>query len=106
MEDRDFELGVEAVLDLKARRRGDVLEVDATVLRRQGLHRGDHALGIGLADVLAVLTAAGERHRPRVHVTKGLEEHGLPLHNRDGRRRAEVAEAENRRAVGNDADEI
>ena len=74
MEDGDVELRVEAVLDLKARGRGDVLEVDPAVLRGYGLYRRDNALRVGAPPVRAVFSAACERNGPRVDVAERLEE--------------------------------
>ena len=106
VKDGDVELGVEPVLDLEAGGGGDVLEVDAAILRGDRLHRGDHALRVGAARVGAALAAACERHRPRVDVAEGLEEDRLALHHRDGGGGPEVAEAEDGGAVGDDRHEV
>ena len=106
MEDGNVELRVEAVLDLEAGGRGDVLEVDPAVLRSDGLYRRYYAFRVGAPPVGAVLPAARKRDRPRVDVAERLEEDCLALHHRDGRRRAEVAESENRSSIGNDGYEI
>jgi hypothetical protein len=92
VEDRDVERLLEPLLDLEAARRGDVLEVDAA--ERGG--DADH----GLDDLVGVL--CGEADRERVDVGELLEEHGLALHHRHGGLGADVAEPEDRGAVGHD----
>ena len=106
MEHGNVELAVEHVFDLKAGGRGDILEIYAAVLRGDGLNHLDDALGIGLALVRAALTAAVERHGPRVDIAEGLEKNGLAFHDGNRRRRAEIAETENRRSVRDDRHEI
>ena len=41
-----------------------------------------------------------------VHIGEALEQHALAFHHRLRRQRAAIAQAENRRAVGDDGDEI
>ena len=53
MENGDVKRRVEFVFDFKTRRRGDILEIDAAVLRSYRLDHFDDALGIGLALVRA-----------------------------------------------------
>ena len=83
-------------LDLEAARRGDVLEVDAAEDRRDELH-GAH----DLVDVLGV-----EADRPGVDVGEPLEQRRLALHDRQRGGRADVAEPEHGRAVGDDGDGV
>ena len=106
VEDGDVKLGIKRVLDLEAGRRGDVLEIDAAVLRSEHLHGLDHALGVGLAGIRAVLAAVIERHRPRINVAERLEKDRLAFHHGNGRRRAQIAKTENGRTVRDDGDEV
>src|SRR5699024_9646034 len=69
VEDGDVELGAQAVLDLEAARRGDVLEVDAGEHRRHRLDVGD--------DVVHRVRIQAERER--VDVREPLEQGGLAL---------------------------
>ena len=96
VEDRDVELLLERLLDLEAARRRDVLEVDAAEGRRHQPHRLD--------DLLRVVGV--EADREGVDVGELLEQHRLALHHRHRRLGADVAEAEHRRAVGDDGDGV
>ena len=96
VEDRDVELVAQPALDLEAARRGDVLEVDPAVDRGERLDDGDDLLG-----VLGV-----QADRPGVDAGELLEQRGLALHHRQGRGRADVAEPEHRRAVGDHRDRV
>jgi hypothetical protein len=96
VEHGDVELGAQAPLDLEATRRGDVLEVDAAERRRRRLHERDdlvHVLGI-------------DAQREGVDAGELLEEHRLALHHGHRRLRTDIAEAEHRRAVGDDRHRI
>lgn len=93
--DGDVERGLDPVLDLEAPRRGDVFEVD----RPEG--RGDpHDRVDDLVDVVAV-----DDDGDRVEPGEALEQGALALHHRQGRARADVAEAEHGRSVGDHRDE-
>ena len=83
-------------LDFKAARRGDVFEVDAAQTHRE--------IGNGVDDFLGVLRA--QANRVGVNAGKFLEQHRLAFH--DGHRgfRADVAEAQHRRAVADYGDGI
>ena len=96
VEDRDVEQVAQPRLDLEAARRGDVLQVDAAVRRRDGLHDRDDLVG-----VLGV-----QHHRPGVHPAEPLEQRGLALHHRQRGGRADVAQAEHGRAVGDHRDGV
>ncbi len=96
VEDRDVERLLEPVLDLEAARRGDVLEVDAAEGRRHELD--------GLHDLVGVLGV--EADREGVDAGELLEQHRLALHHRHRRLGADVAEAEDRRAVGDHGDRV
>ena len=84
---------LEPVLDLEAARRGDVLEVDAAEAGRD--------LPAPPATISSV-SCGVEADREGVHAAELLEQHRLALHHRHGRRGPDVAEAEHRRAVGDD----
>ena len=92
VKDGDVELPLQALLDLEAARRGDVLEVDPPEARRHQLH--------GAHDLVGVLGV--EADREGVDARELLEQARLALHHRHRRRRADVAQAEHRRAVGDD----
>ena len=92
VEHRDVELVDQTALDLEAARRGDVLEVDAA-------EAGGEALD-GLDDLVNVLRVKAQRDG--VHAAEGLEQRALALHDGHGRGRADVAQAEHGRAVGDD----
>jgi hypothetical protein len=96
VEDRDAHALAQLALDVKALRRLDVLQVDAAEGR---LQRGDHVdqlVGVALGQLDVEDVDAGEF----------LEQAGLALHHRLGGQRADVAQAEHRRAVGDHADQV
>ena len=96
MEDRDVHQLAQALLDDEAFRRLDVLEVDAAEGRAEIAHAVDE-----LVRVLGVdLEVDG------VDVGEALEQHRLAFHHRLGGERAEIAEAEDRGAVGDHRDEV
>ena len=90
VEDRDVQLGPQPFLDLEAARRGDVLQVDPAV------DRGDRL--DDLDDLVRVLGVQADR--PGVHPGEPLEQRRLPFHHRQCRSRADVAQPEHGRAVG------
>ena len=96
VEDRDVQQLAQPRLDLEAARRGDVLQVDAAVRRGDRPHDRDDLVG-----VLGV-----QHHRPGVHAAEPLEQRGLALHHRHRRGRADVAQAEHGRAVGDHGDGV
>ena len=83
VEDGDVADLLEATLDLKAARRGDVLEVDAAKAAGQELHRADDLVHVVRADA----------QREGVHVGKGLEQGALALHDGHAGFRANVSKA-------------
>ena len=96
VEDGDVELGAQALFDLEAARRGDVLQVDAAVRRGDRLDDRDDLFGVlGIQD-----------DRPRVDATELLEQDGLSFHDGQGGLGADVAQAEHRGAVGDDRDRV
>ena len=96
VEDRDVHPLAQRLLDDEAVGRGDVLEVDAAEARLQQRDRVDERLR-----VLGV-----ELDVDRIDVGEALEQHRLAFHHRLGGERAEIAEAEDGGAVGDDRDEI
>jgi hypothetical protein len=96
VEHRDVELLAQPALDLEAARRRDVLEVDAREDRGDRLDGADDLLGVG----------GVEADREGVDVGEPLEQRRLALHHRQGRERSDVAQAEHRRAVGDDRDGV
>src|SRR5699024_5856673 len=74
VKDRDVQLTLEGLLDLKALGAFDVLQVDAAKGGGDGFAGGDDAGGVGGVD------ADGEG----VHPAKLLEQHRLALHHRQG----------------------
>ena len=83
-------------LDLEALRRLDVLELDGAERRRDGLD--------GANDLFGVLAVDQDGHA--VDADQGIEEHRLALHDGQACHRADVAQAQNRRAVGDDGDRV
>ena len=96
MEHRDVHPFLQRLLDQEAFGRGDVFEIDAAEAR---LHQRD-----GIDERLAVLGVQFDVDR--IDVGEALEQHCFAFHHRLGRERAEIAEAEDRGAVGNHRDEV
>jgi len=96
VEDRDVEFRLESLLDLEAGGRRDVLQVDPAHGRLEHAAEGDHILGIGRVDLEVEDIDPGEL----------LEEHPLPLHDRLGRRGADITEAEHGGAVRDHRHEV
>ena len=96
VEDRDVHPLLQRLLDDEAVGRGDILEVDPAEARLEQFDRVDEALAV-LGRDLDV---------DRIDVGEALEQHRFAFHHRLRRKRAEIAEAEDRGAVGNDRDEI
>ena len=96
VEDRDVHQLAQALLDDEAVGRADVLEVDAAEGGAEEAHAVDE-----FVDILGVdLEVDG------VDVGEALEEHRLAFHDGLGGERAEIAEAEDRGAVGDDGDHV
>ncbi len=96
MEDRDIQELAQPLLDDEAFGRLDVLEVDAAEGGVQVAHAIDE-----LVDILGV-----DLEIDTVDAGKALEQHRLAFHDGLGGERAEVAQAEHRRAVRDHRDEI
>src|SRR5438132_10296411 len=92
MPHRDIAFLPQAVEDAETLWLGDVLQVHAAERRRDELDRLD--------DLLRVLR--GERDREGVDPAQILEQEGLALHDREAGLWADVPEAEDPRAVGDD----
>ncbi|MEX0675160.1 MAG: hypothetical protein WD067_10325 [Gaiellaceae bacterium] len=96
VEDGDVEPLLQPALDLEAARRGDVLQVDPAEPGRDRLDRLD--------DPVRILRRQADR--PGVDPGELLEQHRLPLHHRQRGLRADVAEPQDRGAVGDDGDRV
>ena len=96
MKDGNVHHLAQALLDVEALRRLDVLEIDPAERRPEVFHRVDEFVRILGPDFQV----------DRIDVGKALEQHRLAFHHRLGSERAEVAEAKDRRAVGNDRDHV
>ena len=96
VEDRDVAALLELFFDLKAPGSGDILEIDpaeAARKQRDGVHNLVH-----------VVAADAERHR--IDSAERLEEDAFSFHHRHARLGADIAQAEHRRAVGDDRDGV
>jgi hypothetical protein len=86
----------QALLDDEAVRRLDVFQIDAAEGGPEVAHAVDE-----LVDVLGV-----DLQIDGIDIGEALEQHRLAFHHRLGGQRAEIAEAEDRGAVGDDRDQI
>ncbi len=96
VEHGNIEQLAQALLDDEAFGRLDVLEIDAAESGMEKAHAVDELVDVARRDLEIDRVDAGET----------LEENGLPFHHRLGRERAEIAQAQHRRAVADDGDEI
>ena len=96
MKDGNVHHLAQALLDVEALRRLDVFEIDPAKRRPKIFHRIDEFVRILGPDFQV----------DRIDVGESLEQHRLAFHHRLRSKRAEVAEAEDRRAVGNDRDHV
>ena len=96
VEDRDVELLDQALLHVEAVRSPDVLEIDAAEGRLEQL--------AGFDDLLGIL--GRELDVEDVDARKALEQDRLALHHRLARQGSDVAEPEDRGAVGDDRDQV
>ena len=96
MEDGDVHQLAQALLDDEAFRRLDVLEIDAAEGRAEIAHGLDELVGVLGIDL----------EIDRIDIGEALEQDRLALHHRLGGERAEIAEAEDRGAVGDHGDEV
>src|SRR5690606_8468536 len=96
VKDGDFHPFAQLLLDVEAFRRLDVFQIDAAQRGLQGRDDVDQLVGVvfGQFDVEDVY--AGEL----------LEEAALALHDGLGGKRADVAQAEHGRAIGDDAHQV
>ncbi len=96
VKDRDLHALAQAPLDIKAVRGFDVFEVDAA---EGGLQRGDdfdQPFRVFFVDFKVEDVDVGEL----------FEQHALAFHHRLGRQRPDVAQAQHRRAVGDDGHQV
>ena len=96
VEDRDLHARAQRALDVEAVGRLDVLEVDAAEGRLERRDQVDQLVEVLLVDLDVEDVDAGEL----------LEQDALAFHHRLGGERADVAEAEHGRAVGDDGDQV
>ncbi len=96
VEDGDVEQLLELLLDDEAVRGLDVLQVDAAEAGAQVAHAIDDGIDVGRID----------EDIDGVDVGEALEERALAFHDGLGRLRAEVAEPEDGRAVGDDRHQV
>ena len=96
MEHGDVEQLLQPLLDDEALRGLDVLEVDAAEGRAEVADAVDERV-----DVLGI-----DQQIDGVDIGEALEQRALAFHHRLGGQRAEIAEAEDRGAVGDDGDEV
>src|SRR5262249_29224881 len=96
VEDGNLHALAQLALDVEAVRRLDVLEVDAA---EGGLQRGD------AVDQL-VEVVLGHFEVEDIDAGELLEQHALAFHDGLGGQRADIAQAQHRRAVGNHGDEV
>ena len=96
MEHRDVQQFAQPLLDDEALRRLDVFEIDAAPALAEQLHAIDEFVRVLGRDF----------EIDGIDVGEALEQDRLAFHHRLGRERAEIAEAEDGGAVGDDGDEI
>ena len=96
VEDRDAHAGLQPLLDLEAFRRLDVLEIDAAEGRLERRDHLDELVDVLLGDLDVEDVDAGEL----------LEQDRLALHHGLGGERADIAEAQHGRAVGDHRHEV
>lgn len=92
MEHRDVNSSRRRLLNLKASRRGDILQIDTAKRGSDRFDRRNDPFGI-----LCIQT-----DWEGVHIRQPLEEHRLALHHRHGRIGANIAKSQDGSAVGDD----
>jgi hypothetical protein len=96
VKDGDVEFFLQSFFDLKTTRRGDVFKIDPAERRRDCFHSAHDLVG-----VFQVQT-----DRKRVYAAEFLEQHRLAFHYRQGGCWSNVAETQDRGAVGDDGDGV
>ena len=96
MEHGDIANLLEPALDLKAPGRGDILQVDAAKAAGNQIN--------GAHDLVHILAADADGEG--VHPAKGLEQGAFSLHDGHARLRADIPQAQYRRAVGDDGHQV
>ena len=97
VEHRDFHALAQLALHIKAVRRLDVFQVDTA---KGGLQRGDDV------DQFVEIVLFVDLDVKHVDTGKLLEQHALALHHGLGGQRADVTQAQDRRAIGDDRYQI
>jgi hypothetical protein len=96
VEHRDIEQLLQLLLDHEALGRLDVLQVDAPEGRAQEAHAVDELVHVPGVDLQV----------EAVHVGETLEQHRLAFHDRLGRQSAQIAQPQDRGAIGNDRHQV
>ena len=96
VKDRDLHALAEFALDVETIGGLDVLKINATKSRLKGGHRIDDLVEVSL----------GQLDVKDINARKLLKEHALALHDRLGRQGTNVAQAQDRRAIGDDTHEV
>ena len=96
VEDRNVHQLAQPFLDHEAVGRLDVFQIDAAEGGAQIAHRADEVIDVRRVDFQV----------DGVHVGEALEENGLALHHRLGGERAQIAQPQDRGAVGDHGHEI
>ena len=96
VEDRDIALFLELSLDLKAAGRRDILQIDAAEAAGDQVDRLDKFIHI------LCLHAKGKG----IDAAKGFKEHAFALHDRHPRFGANIAEAQDSRAIGDHSAQV
>ena len=96
MEDRDIQILAQTPLDLETFRRLDVFQIDPAECIAKAPHALDELLRVGIIDL----------DIDRVDVGEALEKDRFAFHHRLGRGRAQIAQPQDRRAVGDDGNHI
>ena len=92
VEHRDVTSFLQLLLDLEAAGCADVLKIDSAEAARQKANR--------MYDFIHILAADAQGNR--IHITEIFEEDALAFHDRHSSFRADVAQSQNRRAIGHD----
>ena len=90
MENRDIGAFLELLLDFKASRSGDILQVDAA--------EGTGDKGDGLHDFVYIVCFYADRNG--IDIAKSLEQRAFSFHNRHSGFRADISQTENGCSVG------
>ena len=92
MENRDVAALLELTLNFKAARGGNIFQIDAAKAAREK--------GNGVDDLINILAPNAQRNG--VHIAERFKEDAFALHHRHAGLRADIAQAQHRRAVCDD----